>query len=1217
MSYTKDPLYGNYLGIVVNKEDPEYRGRVQVWIPHLTNTLHSEWNDELKNKSFKHIHDSGALTPKLVQGLKEVLPWAECAAPIIGGGTSATYNDQTGITDTNPHKTLVNPLSNISGTTKDNVKYAFSSGTIRDQLIQDDLMNKLSEASYAAYGPDAKVIIYSGGQDEIGTGSKRTGTTRHDNGYAADVYIEKDGRYLTGEELSPMIQNWLGNKNGGVGYGMLKDRQKAGLHLDIRKPDQGSQYSGTYWSYQGKETDEPSIVQAVNRGNLGILPTSQYIPDSVVTKTAMDAAEIPGTTVNPAANAKSADRTVKDAYSSDLTARYDSLNPNVKKVMYGLGMAETGFNPAKATSMSNNSYRNYVRYPDGRTEEVESLENLPKGTNILEVRNKWVAQEYAKNGGDLSAAQKKDGDTGYLQTSENMNQQAGVALNTGTPAEQVVKNWDYIKRFYPDAAAAAESGNTNEAFRLLGDGRWPSLKPGVGKTGREGLERAIEGSNKSIADIDAHVKSGVTIDPYDGNYQLNPIPNHNPHVNSPMLAGDQPSGMLSIPNPGAKVFVFFLGGDIQKPVYFANSLEPETIKKMGGYGSDNFQSNVAGAANSSFGSGPVRLDLTTTPYSDTESHQKFNLSAGGSGLFGQPHDIKLVGMGDVENIAHGDMHNSMFNSSSNIGGNMFSNINNNCTINCGIPLEPKEQKAQEEALQKLKKILDDVQKQKIEQIESTAKSGEKVACPICSVQYATEKASSFSKKAFGLIRNHLPYFSYAIDVLQFLTTLILIPFISVTTGGALGKCKNPDCSNGEIPSPQKPIEEANRKAAETLLSKQKEIADLEKQLGNGGNYTVNATKDIIISAGLGINDSKCYSKTVNQSTPIKLQGASGGCLHLESADLEGTMPVAPIQFPGGNVLIKGGNSVKIIAGSPGIELMTKGKLSLNCGSLEILTSDGEMVVGSTNKTTLKGRVVTIDAENGSNTGGINMNAPNTLIKGLSVTGNAAIKGALKIEGELSCKYINTVAQRLQSDMGGSPDQRIPFSNWATGSCQTNDILNSIRTAITHFLMPGAILTLTNIFKFVMQCYNTILTNTIMEYSPTGIFFGLYSGPILNWHHNQLEDPKPIHVDYITPKGIYFDDGSGVDANSVDPGPVPTRARRNGMGMEGGPKSLAGCGGFGNWGGGIGGNKKGRLNSFGLGDIEAFTGTRIKDKNVKYEFNKDGNIKFKLDPSPCD
>ena len=33
-----------YLGIVVQNNDPEYRGRVKVWIPHISSTIYNKWN---------------------------------------------------------------------------------------------------------------------------------------------------------------------------------------------------------------------------------------------------------------------------------------------------------------------------------------------------------------------------------------------------------------------------------------------------------------------------------------------------------------------------------------------------------------------------------------------------------------------------------------------------------------------------------------------------------------------------------------------------------------------------------------------------------------------------------------------------------------------------------------------------------------------------------------------------------------------------------------------------------------------------------------------------------------------------------------------------------------------------------------------------------------------------------------------------------------------
>jgi hypothetical protein len=89
-----EKYYGNYLGIVVSEDggDPERRGRVQIWIPGITNTLYGGWNDDIKNKDIYYIGDDSGLSHYYVEKLRAVLPWAECASPLIGGGTPLYYN---------------------------------------------------------------------------------------------------------------------------------------------------------------------------------------------------------------------------------------------------------------------------------------------------------------------------------------------------------------------------------------------------------------------------------------------------------------------------------------------------------------------------------------------------------------------------------------------------------------------------------------------------------------------------------------------------------------------------------------------------------------------------------------------------------------------------------------------------------------------------------------------------------------------------------------------------------------------------------------------------------------------------------------------------------------------------------------------------------------------------------------------------------------------
>jgi hypothetical protein len=92
----KKKYYGNYLGIVITgaHSDPENRGRCQIFIPHISNTLYKKWNKLNKDISFAHI-DPSVFTSDILQDLKLSLPWSECAAPIFGGGTSAFYNPST------------------------------------------------------------------------------------------------------------------------------------------------------------------------------------------------------------------------------------------------------------------------------------------------------------------------------------------------------------------------------------------------------------------------------------------------------------------------------------------------------------------------------------------------------------------------------------------------------------------------------------------------------------------------------------------------------------------------------------------------------------------------------------------------------------------------------------------------------------------------------------------------------------------------------------------------------------------------------------------------------------------------------------------------------------------------------------------------------------------------------------------------------------------
>jgi hypothetical protein len=111
-------LYGNYIGVVINKDDPENRCRVQVFIPHLSTTLYENWNKDLKDITIKQGSLDGIPTA-VKQRLIEILPWAEAALPLIGPGGS-TYadkaTDSTRLTNQAPSYIPMTGFKDVRGT---------------------------------------------------------------------------------------------------------------------------------------------------------------------------------------------------------------------------------------------------------------------------------------------------------------------------------------------------------------------------------------------------------------------------------------------------------------------------------------------------------------------------------------------------------------------------------------------------------------------------------------------------------------------------------------------------------------------------------------------------------------------------------------------------------------------------------------------------------------------------------------------------------------------------------------------------------------------------------------------------------------------------------------------------------------------------------------------------------------------------------------------
>ena len=152
-----------------------------------------------------------------------------------------------------------------SGSENGRVRMANSRAT-RNKALDSRLMSVLQQAAEAS-GVD--VVVFSGGQDQKGRGRRRTGSIRHDNGLAADVWIYSDGQRLPTDRQHPIVAKFIatcvafGAKGIGAGPGYMNG---VGIHVDLW----GDRAGARMWGAGGKSSNVPSyVVAAYDVGSRG------------------------------------------------------------------------------------------------------------------------------------------------------------------------------------------------------------------------------------------------------------------------------------------------------------------------------------------------------------------------------------------------------------------------------------------------------------------------------------------------------------------------------------------------------------------------------------------------------------------------------------------------------------------------------------------------------------------------------------------------------------------------------------------------------------------------------------------------------------------------------------------------------------------------------------------------------------------------------------
>jgi len=270
-----------YLGICINNDDPEKRGRVQVFIPHIMPALYDNWNETAQDINLTCVGDNlpSALTSDQIAKLVQILPWAESASPIcgtsapgnvvssigsaiaagakaVGNAVSSLLYDQSPVSSPNPitptnNADLFAKATKYGGISPDEYS-SNSSGSGKCGIGSRGVLGALTGNSYFAQG------IGAGGNDTAGSLALGGGNNYLTNSGQFQPPVAMDAGALSDPAKIP-VGTTVCAQGGHKGQG----------HIQV--------WTGSNWvSNFSQNPDSPSSVGGTN----GVLASSGKVPYS-------------------------------------------------------------------------------------------------------------------------------------------------------------------------------------------------------------------------------------------------------------------------------------------------------------------------------------------------------------------------------------------------------------------------------------------------------------------------------------------------------------------------------------------------------------------------------------------------------------------------------------------------------------------------------------------------------------------------------------------------------------------------------------------------------------------------------------------------------------------------------------------------------------------------------------------------------------------------
>jgi hypothetical protein len=543
------------------------------------------------------------------------------------------------------------------------------------------------------------------------------------------------------------------------------------------------------------------------------------------------------------------------------------------------------------------------------------------------------------------------------------------------------------------------------------------------------------------------------------------------------------------------------------------------------------------------------------------------------------------------------------------------------THGSNIVLEGKQDKEQRDAAKKMAQIYDKIEKAKKDAIKST--KGDMVECRTCAQVYLVNKMSGFGSRLFATLENFTPpYLGFAIATLKKLYNMFIAPMLSEISGQSVlgGTCENPGCKDGKIESPDKKLQAGNKAAEETYKNNEKEIEKVANILKSGTKvYSLNG--DLVVSVGLADME---QGETPYQQVgihPLAPAHDSKGSTIFAQSGKGGGVPIIAYTNPNppinGNATLNVVGKLLVKTGVCGFDFLTRGQGHIAAGDLKMVATEGEALLTSGNLTTIKGKIVRIDADDGSGTGGIILDGKHVRSGGsFHVDSNITSHGSVSIDGNLCAPFLITRSMSQQTTKSGSTKLVNNSAEWNVSAIATSVADQTLQT-LQYVAMPGNTTDVSSIFKISMEQFDMIRKTSTLEPNTTGLCYGAFGvGIVQNYTHGHTSTPQEHTHDHTLPLGNYYDDRESWAGARTGASSVPIPANESGDGSAPGPKSSGGaCGG----GGYLYTSpdtraskaRRNRNRRFGIDGDDAFNGqdfVNVTPNDGTFYYDPDGSIK---------